>query len=72
VVGSIQYKGAANEISGSANLVVTNAASRADVAVSGTLKIAGSGAEACSGSGEFGQMRFVDVAGRMTLQLCRP
>jgi hypothetical protein len=72
VVGSVQYKGAANEISGSANYTVINAVNRADVTISGTLKVAGSGAESCSGASQYGQIRFVDVAGQLTLQICRP
>lgn len=72
VVGSVQFKGAANEISGSSNLTVTNASDRADLAVSGTVRIAGSGTETC-GVGDYGKMRFVDVGGGVfRMQFCRP
>lgn len=72
VAGSVQFKGASNEISGTNTLLVSSGASRADLTVSGTVKVAGDGAEACSGVSQYGQMRFVQDAGRMVMQICRP
>jgi hypothetical protein len=68
----VQFKGASNEISGTNTLLVSSGASRADLTVSGTVKVAGDGAEACSGVSQYGQMRFVQDAGRMVMQICRP
>jgi hypothetical protein len=43
-----------------------------NAAISGTAKLAGTGAETCSAAA-YGTMRYVDMgAGRFGLQLCRP
>jgi cytoskeletal protein CcmA (bactofilin family) len=72
VTGSVQFKGNSNEISGTNTLLVNSTANRADLTVSGTVRVAGDGAEACSGAANYGQMRFVQDAGRMVMQICRP
>lgn len=69
VVGSVQFKGAGNEISGSNALLWSS--SGANLNVQGTVQVAGSGAEACT-PGDRGKMRVVDVgAGDVRMQFCR-
>lgn len=69
VTGSVQYKGAGGEISGSNALVWSSTAANLDV--QGTVQVAGSGAEAC-GPSDRGKMRVVDVgAGDVRMQFCR-
>lgn len=70
IAGSIQYKGANGELSGS-SLFLVEAAER-NVEVSGTVQLSGSGAESCA-VGAYGKMRFIDVgAGIYRMQMCRP
>lgn len=69
VVGSVQFKGGMNEISGT-NSLVWNESGR-NLAVAGTLQVAGNGAEGC-GAGARGQLRYVDVGGGdYRLQVCK-
>jgi|GEM_PF-2833225 len=70
VTGSVQFKGASGEISGTDTLVWDNA--NANLAVSGTMQVAGSGA-ACSGNADTGKMRVVDIgSGDFRMEFCRP
>ncbi len=69
VVGSVQFKGAAGEISGSSNIVWNE--TNKNLAVAGTMQVAGTGAEGCA-AGQRGQMRYVDVGGGdFRLQVCK-
>ncbi|RYG61766.1 MAG: hypothetical protein EON60_02305 [Alphaproteobacteria bacterium] len=69
IVGSVQYKGAAGEISGSNALVWSSSSANLDV--QGTVQVAGTGAEAC-GPSDRGKMRVVDLgAGDVRMQFCR-
>ena len=71
VSGSIQYRDpATGAIAGSADLLWDNTAK--NVAVAGTLQVAGTGSEGCTAS-ERGQLRYVDVgSGDYRLQVCKP
>ncbi len=69
ILGSVQFKGATGEISGSSNIVWNETAKNLNVA--GTVQVAGTGAEACA-PGQRGQMRYVDVGGGdFRLQVCK-
>jgi hypothetical protein len=70
VAGSVQFKAATNEVSGTNLLVWDNA--NQNLAVSGTLQVAGSVAGSC-GPGDYGKLRMVDVGGGdWRMQFCRP
>jgi len=71
VSGSIQFRDAATgAIAGNADLLWDDATK--NVAVAGTLQVAGTGSEGCTAS-ERGQLRYVDVGGNdYRLQVCKP
>ena len=70
VLGSVQFKGSSNEISGTDALVWDNAGR--NLAVSGTVQMAASAA-VCSASSDEGKLRLLDNGGGdVRLQLCVP
>lgn len=70
VAGSVQFKGATGDISGTSDVVWSDSAKNLKVA--GTMQVAGTGAETC-GVGNYGQIRFVDIGGGVyRMQMCRP
>lgn len=70
LAGSIQFKGAGGEVSGTETMV-WNAASR-NLSVSGSVQIVGDGTEACA-PGDYGKIRTVDMGGGdVRMQVCRP
>jgi hypothetical protein len=68
--GDVQFKGISGGISATANLN-WNEASK-NLKTTGTVQVAGSGAEVCDGTAT-GKMRVVDVgSGDVRMQFCRP
>lgn len=68
--GSVQFRGGNGEISGTANLVWSEATG--NLSVNGTVQVAGNSADPCAAAAK-GTMRVVDIGGgEFKLQFCRP